>query len=167
MDNPLQLSALVNDRLPFSEEDLAASSSDIQLIGENKFRVRVGEQLLEVEVDHFDLRAKKLGCWINGGYFEASLQTPLLRRIEQLGLAKSKSVGGGNITAPMPGLVREVLVKEGEQLEAKQAVIILEAMKMENVIKSDGEGLVQSIKVQPGDAVDKGALLVELKMKDA
>ncbi|MEL6143183.1 MAG: biotin/lipoyl-containing protein [Bacteroidota bacterium] len=165
MANPLQLSAQVNGRITFSEESLAAGVSDIQPVGENRFRVRVGEQLLEVEVDHFDLRTKKLGCWINGGYFEVSLQTPLLRRIEQLGLAKSKATGGGNITAPMPGLVREVLVKEGEQLEAKQPVLILEAMKMENVIKSDGVGVVQSVKVQSGDAVEKGALLIELKIE--
>ena len=167
MANPLQLSALVNGRLPFSQDDLAASDADIKPIGDRTFSVRVGEQLLEVEVDYLDMRAKKLGCWINAGYFEVALQTPLLRRIEQLGLAKSKSLGGGNITAPMPGLVREVLVEEGEQLEAKQAVLILEAMKMENVIKSDGAGFVQSIKVQPGEAVEKGALLVELKVEDA
>ncbi|MEL6355313.1 MAG: acetyl-CoA carboxylase biotin carboxyl carrier protein subunit, partial [Bacteroidota bacterium] len=60
---------------------------------------------------------------------------------------------------------REVLVKEGEQLEAKQPVLILEAMKMENVIKSDGVGVVQSVKVQSGDAVEKGALLIELKIE--
>ena len=63
----------------------------------------------------------------------------------------------------MPGLVLDVLVTPGQKVEKGDALLILEAMKMENVIKASGEGVVKSIQVTKGAAVDKGQLLVEME----
>jgi biotin carboxyl carrier protein len=63
----------------------------------------------------------------------------------------------------MPGLVLNILVEAGQEVSKGDALLILEAMKMENVIKASGDGKVRSVKVKKGDAVDKGLLLVEME----
>jgi biotin carboxyl carrier protein len=66
-----------------------------------------------------------------------------------------------NLKAPMPGLVRQILVNVDEEIIKDTPLLILEAMKMENVIKAQGEGKIKSIQVNQGQAVEKSALLIE------
>lgn len=61
----------------------------------------------------------------------------------------------------MPGLVRQILVQVDEEVTKDTPLLILEAMKMENVIKAQGEGKIKSIQVNQGQAVEKSTLLVE------
>jgi glutaconyl-CoA/methylmalonyl-CoA decarboxylase subunit gamma len=67
---------------------------------------------------------------------------------------------GGTFTAPLPGNIIDVLIKEGDYVTMGQRVIVLEAMKMENNIDSDKEGKVVSVKVQKGDSVMEGDPLI-------
>ena len=64
------------------------------------------------------------------------------------------------LRAPMPGLVVRLLVEPGQRVTAGQGVLVLEAMKMENELKAGGDGVVDRIEVGPGQAVEKGAILV-------
>ncbi len=70
------------------------------------------------------------------------------------------AVGNGNITVPMQGTVVKVNVEVGDEVEAGQTVVVLEAMKMENAITSETTGVVKEVKVAPGDAVGPGDILV-------
>ncbi len=72
------------------------------------------------------------------------------------------AAGNGNLTAPMPGTIVKVLVNKGDQVEAGQPLIILEAMKMENKINASATGTVTSIAVSPGQTVDTGQLLLTI-----
>jgi biotin carboxyl carrier protein len=63
----------------------------------------------------------------------------------------------------MPGLVLNILVSPGQAVQKGDPLIILEAMKMENVIKAAGEGHIKAINVLKGAAVEKGQLLLELE----
>jgi acetyl-CoA/propionyl-CoA carboxylase biotin carboxyl carrier protein len=67
------------------------------------------------------------------------------------------------IEAPMPGTVIRVLVSEGDTVQARQPLLVLEAMKMETPLTSPYEAVVQKIHVDQGDRVEGGALLVELE----
>ena len=67
------------------------------------------------------------------------------------------------LRAPMPGLVVQLEVAEGDQVTSGQGLVIVEAMKMENELKSEGEGTVKRILVEPGQAVDKDQVLVEFE----
>ena len=67
------------------------------------------------------------------------------------------------ITAPLPGLIWDILVKEGQQVEANEPLLVLEAMKMQNEIFSDFAGVVTSIPVKKGDTVNSGDVLVEIE----
>ncbi|MCL4147808.1 UNVERIFIED_CONTAM: hypothetical protein GTU68_052018 [Idotea baltica] len=63
--------------------------------------------------------------------------------------------------SPMPGRVLDILVKEGDQVQAGDHLIILEAMKMENVLKANHDSIIEQVMVQRGDAVEKNMLLIE------
>ena len=67
------------------------------------------------------------------------------------------------LRAPMPGMVVRILVEVGQSVQAGQGMIVVEAMKMENELKSTAEGTVASIEVAAGQAVDKGALLISFE----
>jgi 3-methylcrotonyl-CoA carboxylase alpha subunit len=70
------------------------------------------------------------------------------------------------VRSPMPGKILQVLVTEGAEVEAGQALVLLEAMKMENTLAAEGTARVKKIHVTPGDLVDLGQLLVELEFGD-
>jgi biotin carboxyl carrier protein len=66
------------------------------------------------------------------------------------------------VRAPMPGLIVRIDVGIGDAVRAGQGVVAMEAMKMENELKTESAGVVARILVEPGQAVEKGAVLVEL-----
>jgi biotin carboxyl carrier protein len=77
-----------------------------------------------------------------------------------LGLDRASGTAVREIKAPMPGLVLKWMVKEGDTVKKNDPLLILEAMKMENVIKSPGDGRLKRVHVQERSAVEKGALLL-------
>jgi pyruvate carboxylase subunit B len=66
------------------------------------------------------------------------------------------------ITSPIPGLIFDVPVEEGQQVKRGDTLVIVEAMKMENELRAPRDGVVQTRHVAPGDSVDKGAPLITL-----
>jgi biotin carboxyl carrier protein len=67
---------------------------------------------------------------------------------------------GATVTSPLPGIILDIAVKEGDVVKKGQKIVVLEAMKMENVIEATADGTVTSIKVNKGDSVLEGAPLV-------
>jgi len=82
--------------------------------------------------------------------------------MEEFGLEED-GAGGGEVRAPMPGLVLDVRVAVGDAVEAEEGLLVLEAMKMENELKAPSSGRVAAIHASAGDAVDKNALLIEIE----
>ncbi|WP_337865926.1 biotin/lipoyl-containing protein [Ignavibacterium sp.] len=76
--------------------------------------------------------------------------------------APSAPKGTGFVKSPLPGVILDVYIKEGDQVKVGQKLILLEAMKMENNINADKEGIVKSVKVKKGDSVLEGDVLVEI-----
>lgn len=72
------------------------------------------------------------------------------------------STGGGAITAPMPGLILDVMVKVGDSVEQGAMIVKMEAMKMENEIPSPVGGIVKNVAVKKGDSVATGEILLEI-----
>jgi pyruvate carboxylase subunit B len=81
--------------------------------------------------------------------------------VDEFGLGADEA-GGGEVRAPMPGLVLDLLVAEGEEVEAEQGLLVLEAMKMENELKAPSGGVVDTIHVEREAAVDKNDLLISI-----
>jgi biotin carboxyl carrier protein len=83
-------------------------------------------------------------------------------REEAGGRHRARGLAAAEITAPMPGKVLRVLVSEGDAVTAGQALVVLEAMKMETALAAEGDALVKRVLVASGQMVDHGALLIEL-----
>ena len=81
--------------------------------------------------------------------------------------ATSTDMGEGALTAPMPGTVREVLVKTGQRVREGQPMMILEAMKMEHQISAPEPGEVSSVFFKEGDRVDMGEILISIATQDS
>lgn len=87
------------------------------------------------------------------------LQDDRGRLMQTLGLDKVAKKTG-DLKAPMPGLVLNILVKAGDTVKKNDPVLVLEAMKMENVIKAPGDAVVKAIAAEKGKPVEKGQLLI-------
>ena len=83
--------------------------------------------------------------------------------LKKFGLSTNNDQKEGQVHAQIPGMVSRIFVKQGEEIKAKQKLLILEAMKMENEIGSPFEGRVKAIYVSPGSAVEKGDIIMEIE----
>lgn len=97
-----------------------------------------------------------------GERFEIEVQDDRTKQIEALTGRGPKVVQSGVVKAPMPGLVVRVEVQVGETVEAGAALVVVEAMKMENELRAPHRGVVEQVHVSAGDRVEKGASLVTL-----
>ncbi len=109
----------------------------------------------------FHPESKTATVKINHTEFNITITQPIDALLEKLGMDNGSTKKVKNLKAPMPGLVRQILVNVDEEVTKDMPLLILEAMKMENVIKAQGEGKIKSIQVNQGQAVEKSALLVE------
>ncbi len=159
------LTARVNDAHEFTAEDLNASDwTALPLEGEvRRYRIPIGHEWVTAEVLEFDAFAKRVDLRIRGRRYSVQLADELDRLIDELGLSAQAEVVGGDIHAPMPGLVREIMVSVGDTVEAGQAVLVLEAMKMENIIRAEAAATVTELAAEVGAAVEKGAMLVRME----
>ena len=101
--------------------------------------------------------------WVDGYRFEAEAVDERTRTIRDITAESSKSSGPAPIVAPMPGLIVRVNVAVGDEVQAGQGLVVMEAMKMENELRATAAGRVKSITAAPGTAVEKGTVLVELE----
>lgn len=109
-----------------------------------------------------DFQNKKVTLLVNGNPYKVSIADEYDQLIKQMGLLEKSNQKQKDIKAPMPGLIVDILVQEGQAFAKGDSLIILSAMKMENVIAAEGDGVVKRIAVEKNDAVDKGQLLIEI-----
>jgi len=98
---------------------------------------------------------------INGQLCDVTVESEGARLIKKLGLDSGRKKRVKDIKAPMPGMVLKVLAEQGQTVGKGDGILVLEAMKMENLIKSPGEAVVGEIGVKEGQAVEKGQLLIK------
>jgi len=103
------------------------------------------------------------GLHLEGRHLRAQVVDERSRAIREMTGQTGVSLGPRDLMAPMPGLVVKVEVKEGDEVFAGQGLVIVEAMKMENELRAEGEARVRAVRVRPGEAVEKGQVLLELE----
>lgn len=152
----------IND-VPFEVTPSEAAALDILPNGTNSFHILKNRKAYQAEIESVDYKNKLFTFKINGNKYTTKINDKYDRLIDQLGMKVGASQKVGDIKAPMPGLVLEVSVEVGTQISKGDKVMILEAMKMENVIKAAGDGVVKAIHITKGTAVEKGQLLIEME----
>jgi biotin carboxyl carrier protein len=113
-----------------------------------------------VSVKGADHELKRYQIQIDGRIYQVQISDAVDQQILKMNLKSKKSNQLKELRAPMPGLVRQVNVKVGDQVDAGDSLFILEAMKMENILKSPVNGTVSDIFVKPGESVEKNQILL-------
>ncbi len=145
------------DRLTINGETLAW---DIKKVGEDEFHILYQDRSYNAEIIKADHTEKSFTVKINGNIYQLSAQDRFDLLLEKLGMGKVQSQKLNDLKAPMPGLILEVLVREGDTVKKGDNLLILEAMKMENIIKAAGEGTIKAVKIQKGERVEKNHILI-------
>lgn len=144
-----------------SEEQL--SKLDAVKTGKKQFHILHDNASVKAQILKSDFNNKSYTVKVNNNTYEIEIMDQLDQLISEMGFALNDSKKVDSIKAPMPGLILEINVVEGQEVKEDDALLILEAMKMENVITSPREGVIKSIKVNQADTVDKNALLIEFE----
>ncbi|TVR86114.1 MAG: acetyl-CoA carboxylase biotin carboxyl carrier protein subunit [Saprospirales bacterium] len=153
----------INDQYSFELSDEDIGNADIISSGANQYHLIHNGKSLQFEVKSLDLETKTLQIRSRGKIYHVKIKDQLDHLISNLGLEVDEQGADSDVTAPMPGLVLDLFVKAGDEVEADDQLLILEAMKMENVIKAPGKGVVDEVKINKSDGVEKGQVLITFK----
>ena len=161
MGSKYTLSVNNSNSFELTESDL--SNLDAVSIAENKFHILKDGKPFKAEIIATDFLSKKYTVKINNNTYEVSIANELDALIKSMGIERGRTKVVNAIKAPMPGLILEISVKVGQEVKENDPLLILEAMKMENSFLSPRDGIIKSIAVEKGNAVDKGQLLIEFE----
>lgn len=114
-------------------------------------------------VEKVDTDNKQLVVVIDGERRNIAISEPMDQLLASMGLDMSALKKAEPVKAPMPGLILKILVEPGQQIAKGDGLLVLEAMKMENVLKASTDATVKAINVKEQTAVEKGAVLIELE----
>lgn len=134
---------------------------DVLHVQEGYFHIIYNHKSYRAEVVKTDAVTKTFTWKINGRLYTVNLKDKFDLLLEKLGMNHAAGNKVNSVKAPMPGLIIDLKVKEGDTVNQGDPLLILEAMKMENILKSPGDGVVKMIKIKKGDSVEKGHVLIE------
>ncbi|MFO7922300.1 MAG: biotin/lipoyl-containing protein [Bacteroidales bacterium] len=136
------------------------------------FKFTISGNTYEVEIKSFEGNTAHME--VNGTHYTVEVhrevqrtKTPTLVRAEVPAtgrdtIEKKEKGSSEPVIAPLPGSILEIFVKPGDVVKKGQVILVMEAMKMENKIQSEKDGVVESVKVGPGTSVLQGDVLIEL-----
>jgi len=156
-------SVKVGEDFDFKLSKDTISSLDLIKTGEKSYHLLKNGISYHLKILDSDFNRGTYTLSVNGTEFETSIQTPLDDLIQKMGFAVNAGKNIDSISAPMPGLILDILVEEGQEVNEEDQLLILEAMKMENIITSPRSGVIKTVSVSKGEAVDKKQLLIEFQ----
>lgn len=149
------------EELEFKTSD--ADSLDSIAVNAQTLHVLDNNTAFEVEIHHADYLNKTISLSVNGNIYEVKLEDEYDQQIKRMGLLAVTTQKLNEVKAPMPGLIVDVMVEVGEEIVEGTPLLVLSAMKMENIILAQGEGIIKSIEVKKDDAVEKGQVIIEME----
>lgn len=135
-------------------------SADISQTGPSAWQIINDLRSYNAELVSFDSTLKTAEIRLNNNLYSVSAKNQFDLLLEKMGLSNLNSAKIGELKAPMPGLVLRVFVKDGDAVSKGDNLLILEAMKMENIIKAPADAVVKTVKIKPGDKVEKAQILL-------
>ncbi len=135
-------------------------SPDIQSLGRNRYHIISNHKSFIAVIEKFDYVNKTLAVRINEHLYNIILQDETDLLAEKLGIRKQSALKQDTLSAPMPGLIIDVLVSEGQTVENSTPLVILKAMKMENILKAGYRAVVKKIFVKENEKIEKGAKII-------
>jgi biotin carboxyl carrier protein len=135
--------------------------ADIQNLGNGGYHLILNNQSYTIQVIKAEPSEKKLVVKVNGKKYNLDVKDKYDELLHNLGLDAIATKKVNDIKAPMPGMVLNILVGEGQQVKKGDSLLVLEAMKMENILKSPADGIVKKVVATKGTAVEKNQLLIQ------
>lgn len=136
---------------------------DILKSKDGSFHVLENNKSYIIEVVSANYEEKQMVLLVNGNKYTVNLRDKYDELLKSLGMDKLMAGKVNELKAPMPGLVLDIFVTPGTVVKKGDPVIVLEAMKMENVLKAVGDGVVKKIAVEKKQAVEKNQLLISFE----
>ncbi len=130
--------------------------------GEGQYHILFGSHGYRVELLETDKEAKTIILLVNGQKKIVQLSDKYDELLKQMGMGNAAAAKANQVKAPMPGLVLRLMVENGQAIAKGDSLLILEAMKMENVLKAPAAGVIKLVKVAEKDKVEKNQVLIEL-----
>ena len=143
----------VLDGSSFNWDVIKVSENKWSVVDQNGYSFSVVLEIVDTTTKTYDLK-------INGQFISVKAETEFDFLLKELGISANGAKKLKEIKAPMPGLVLDVHVKVGDAVKEGDTLVILEAMKMENVIKAPGEAVVKTIRVHKSNTIDKGEVMI-------
>ena len=134
---------------------------DLSKVDDGYFHVLLDNRSFRAEVVERDASGKNFVIKVNGRNYPVVLKDKFDLLLEKMGMNAKAGAKVNNVRAPMPGLIIDLKVQDGDTVKAGDTLLILEAMKMENIIKAPGDATVKSVKVNMGQGVEKNQVLIE------
>ena len=146
---------IIDDLLLNNYSIVSSSENEITLLKEGvKYNCRIL---------YHDKKNNHLHLKINGNPIKVTIKKDIELLLEKIGIGSIDNQSIKELTAPMPGIVLDIKVKEGDSIKKEDSLVILEAMKMENVLTSPMDGVVSSIEVKEKETVEKNTLLIKFE----
>lgn len=138
-----------------------AIDATLEQVSAHHWRATSAGTTQEVFIHHIDRAKGEVTLSINGKKTTIHIRSRMERLLKELGMEGALTPKIDSLNAPMPGLIHSLHVAEGDEVKQGDSVLILEAMKMENVIKSPTDGTIAKILVQQGASVEKGEVMLK------
>ena len=141
-------------------EQLLASTDANNITKITNSIFEINDEVIEVLNVNFD--TKELKIRHNHSTHVLDYKNELDIVLDQMGIKRTFEALNTDVKAPMPGKVLQVVVAEGDEVKKGDAILILEAMKMENVLKAEGDCIIKKVLVNTEESVEKNQILIEL-----
>ncbi len=128
---------------------------------DNSFGVIIDGTHFIADIINIDEETKTAKVRINQNTYTIAIQTAADIMVEKLGIQINKPKKANQLISPMPGLILKILVAVGDVVKKGDSLLILEAMKMENVFKAPADAIIEAIKITEKEAVEKGQTLIQ------
>lgn len=134
---------------------------DIVRVNERMFHIIEKHKSYKIEVIKKDDALKEYQIKVNNTIYKVNVKDNTDLLLSKLGMGVLNNDTTKEVKAPMPGLILQIMVCEGQVVKKGDPVLILEAMKMENVLKSPADGTIKSIIAEKGRSVEKNQILIQ------
>lgn len=137
------------------------SDLDILQLDDTNYHIIHKNKSYQVTITGIDIVNKKFEVRVNNRTYQVEHQDENDLLLEKMGLQQGTIKTIDELRAPMPGLIANIYVQEGQKVEDGQPLIVLKAMKMENVLKSPHEGIIKKIFVEEHQKIEKDAVIIQ------
>ena len=154
------LKAKVNNKYDFMIDRDAEKGIDLIEVKQGIFHIIKDNISYNAEVLKANREEKNFVIRVNGNKYTIQIKDKYDDLLKELGIDTASTLKVKEMKAPMPGLVVDIRVKEGDAVKKGDALVVLQAMKMENILKSAADATIKKIHIKKEDTIEKNQLLI-------